>query len=339
MKHKTFSYNKYFKTFFRLHASCFIIIASLFILHAERVSAQEVGLSLTPPLVKLIIKPGKSVVVGFRLQNTGDPAIVNSYVRGFKPIGNLGAVQIKREFDGPIQFNLENYDLELNEAFFLKSRDNQQLLLKITVPENTTEGDYYYSFLNQTKAGSSDTGATVSNVSATIGANILITVTKTGERQTKGRIYQFELLPHYRLSLFGGKLNFYESIDEIKTKLIVANEGANTITPSGSIQLIGNFGERATFTIPPQNVLAYSERLLIATPSTNTAKRDESVSFSIKGFFLGRYRLNASLDLGDGTTTVFASTHFYAFPFKLIIALIFVGSVTFFIVKRIRNDH
>src|SRR3989338_5961428 len=98
--------------------------------------AQQVSLSLSPPLLELFIKPGKAIMVAYKLDNLGDPTFLNLKVLPFEAKDNLGNIRIKPEFEGPVRFSLDNADLQLEQPFFLKAGGSQQILLRIRIPEN-----------------------------------------------------------------------------------------------------------------------------------------------------------------------------------------------------------
>jgi polyribonucleotide nucleotidyltransferase len=98
--------------------------------------AQTISLSLSPPLIETMVKPGKSLLVAYTLENNADPAIMHAYVRSFEPKGNTGAIKIKDELEGPVHFSLDNSDIELDKPFFMKPNGSQQLLLRIRIPES-----------------------------------------------------------------------------------------------------------------------------------------------------------------------------------------------------------
>src|SRR3990167_6911968 len=114
------------------------------------INAQQVSLSISPPLLELFIKPGKSIMVAYKLDNLGDPAFINLKVLPFEAKDNLGNIRIKPEFEGPVRFGLDNSDLQLERSFFLKAGGSQQILLRIRIPEKITDGDFYYSLLAET---------------------------------------------------------------------------------------------------------------------------------------------------------------------------------------------
>jgi len=303
----------------------------------RNVRAQQLSLTISPPLTEMVIKPGKSVVIAYTITNLGEPVTLVPGVRPFAPQGTQGNLIIEKELSGPIRFNLENSNIQLDAPFSLPSRQGQQLLLKIRVPEGTPEGDYYYTFLAESKPGNLPEGTSASRAASIIGANILITVTESGAVIVKGSIGQFAVIPQRTINILGKKLPFFESTDTIPIVLIINNTGNNLIKPYGTINLSGNFGERAEYSLLPQNILSQSSRLITATPSANIS--NGSSSLTIKGFFVGKYTLTASLDFGTGTEKQTTAVVFYALPFKLIIATLFALIIGISLVKNLGKSE
>lgn len=324
----------------------FLIFNFSVFLFGEKIFAQQVSLAIYPPLLEVFIKPGKSIMVAYNLQNYGDPVILSTKVLPFEPKDNLGKIKIKDEFEGPIRFSLDNADLKLNEPFFLKTREKQQLLLRIRVPEGAPEGDYYYTLLVETEPPTNLEGKASGRTKASIGSNILITVSSSGKVEVKGKIALFEVLPRYKLNLGNWQINIFDSGDKIPVVLIAQNQGKNLIKPDGEITLRGNFGETAKYQILPQNILAQSQRLLIATPSANIDCQgfkkppkycQQPVSLLISGFFLGKYNLLTNIFFGENAPKIFAQTSFIALPFKLILAFVFAVLLGILIIKKINS--
>lgn len=332
----------------RQYSLPFAFLIILFLILTSPVSAQQVSLSLSPPLLEVFIKPGKSIVVAYNLQNFGDPTILVANVLPFEPKDDLGNIRIKEEFEGPIRFSLDNADLQLEQPFFLKTHDRQQLLLRIRVPEGAPDGDYYYTLLAQTQPPPTTEGAASSRARATIGSNILITVTGSGMVEVKGKIALFEVLPRWIFNFFGKKLRLFDSNDKIPVILIGQNQGKNLIKPEGEIVLKGNFGEMAKYEIVPQNILAQSQRLLIATPSAEFDCPEKGnkpifcrqpITLLLSGFFIGRYNLSTNINFGETSPKVFASTSFVAIPFKLLLAVFVALVIGIFLIQKLaKND-
>lgn len=310
---------------------------SLLIFNFKVVNAQQVSLSLSPPLVELIIKPGKSVLVAYQIENLGDPVYLTADVVSFEVKDSLGNVRLKEKAEGPFRFSLDNSSLKLNQPFFLKTRQKEQLLLRIRTIEGAPEGDYYYTLIVTTQPRTVSEGESIGNTKATIGANIIATITESGKIDIKGKIALFDVLPRLRLSLGKSHLNLFDSNDKIPIVLILENKGKNFIKPEGEIILKGNFGETAHYQLLPQNILAESQRLIEATPSA-AVELKKPVSLILSGFFLGRYRLSTNINFGQGTPNVFASTAFIALPFRLILGLFGALIIIYLILKKFNKD-
>ncbi len=322
----------------------FVCVAS-FALRTSPIQAQQTTLSLSPPLLETIIKPGKSILVAYQLRNVADPVILKATVRPFTPSDNINGITIEPTLTGPVNFILDNADLRLEEAFFLRTRENRQLLLRISIPPETPEGDYYYTLLVQTQPAPQVEGSTTSRSQMSLGSNILITVTASGAVDIKGKIALFEIVPRYKISLFSKTWNIIDSQDRVPLIAIVQNLGKNVIKPQGEIILRGNFGEKASYDITPKNVLAQSQRLLSATPTLTIDCQDKqdplcrkTPSLILTGFFVGQYSLATTLTFGEGTPNFYASTAFIALPLKLFIAIMIVVSVSLMIIRRSKKE-
>ena len=291
--------------------------------------AQQVSLSLSPPLLELFIKPGKAIMVAYNLKNYSDPTFLNLKILPFEAKDNLGNIRIKSEFEGPVRFSLDNADLKLDQPFFLKTNDSQQILLRIRIPENITDGDYYYSLLAETIPPTSSEGIGSARAKATIGSNILVTISNSGNVDIKPKI-----------ALFSVRGKIFDSSDKIPVVLTVVNKGKNIIKPEGQISLKGNFGETAKYDIISKNILARSERLLEATPSAlldcdkGTDGACPASTLILSGFFIGKYNLSTEIRFGENSPTIFGFTTFYAFPFKIIAGIIFTSLIVVFIIKK-----
>ena len=293
--------------------------------------AQQVSLSLSPPLIELFIKPGKAVMVAYKLENLGDPTFLNLKILPFEAKDSLGNIRIRSEFEGPVRFSLDNSELSLGKPFFLKTNSSQQILLRIRIPENITDGDYYYSLLAETSPPTAIEGVGSARTKATIGSNILVTISNSGNVDINPKITLFSTL---------GKV--FDSSDKIPVVLTVVNKGKNMIKPEGQISLKGNFGETSKYDIISKNILAQSERLLEATPSSLMDCRKRKCLFPtslfLSGFFIGKYNLSTQIKFGENSPTIFASTIFYAFPFKIVAGILITVIIVIIIIKRNNQD-
>lgn len=310
----------------------FIIVITIIFIPGQA-NAQQVSLSISPPLLELFIKPGKSIMVAYRLDNLGDPAFINLKVLPFEAKDNLGNIRIKGEFEGPVRFSLDNSDLQLEQPFFLKAGGSQQILLRIRIPENIVDGDFYYSLLAETAPPTVSEGLGSARAKATIGSNILVTISNSGNIDIKPRLVLFDILSKLKFNFLGKVIKIFDSADKIPAVFIVENKGKNMIKPEGQITLKGNFGETAKYDIISKNILAESQRLLEATPS---AQIDSSLptSLILSGFFIGKYNLSTQISFGENSPTIFGSTSFFAFPFKITGGVLIAVLIILLVIKK-----
>lgn len=308
---------------------CFTLLAVGYCLSAIPSWAQELSLGISPPLLEILIKPSKSIMIAYKVDNYGDPVIAKARILPFEPFGNQGNIQIADEFSGPVRFSLDNSDIELDKPFFMKTRESKQLLLRIRLPENTPNQDYYYTLLIETEAPPNQDGLTSSKARGAIGANILITATGTGRTQIKGSISLFDFLK-------SNKWRIFDSNAKIPIVLNVKNDGKNMFQSEGEIILSGAMGLKTSYKIVPQNILAQSEKTLTATPS---AEFDKPASLVLNGFFIGRYNLVAILSFGEGLEPLTASASFIAFPFRWLFGIVFAISLGALVIKRLSGER
>lgn len=309
------------------------------------VAQQALSLQITPSELEVIIKPGKTVVLTYNIKNLGDPTQATVKILPFEAGNEKGDIRIKPEFEGPIRFQLDNSDIALDQPFFLKSNEDRQLILNLRIPENAPEGDYYYTVLIETEPQSSLLSNIGSQNKLTVGSLLLTTVTQTGVIDVKAKVTIFDVISSLSFQFGQQKIHLFDSSDRIPVSLIVSNKGINAVAPEGTINLRGNFGEQAKFTILPQNVLAQSQRLLSASPSAELACGDKPdslckspISLIIPGFFIGNYKLSTTIDFGEGTPTISADTSFIALPFKFILAIIAVIGISYIIIRKIASQ-
>ena len=119
------------------------------------------------------------------------------------------------------------------------------------------------------------------------------------------------------------------------------------IKPEGQITLKGNLGETAKYDIISRNILAESQRLLEATPSSqidcDDYRRTEQkclfpTSLLLSGFFIGKYNLSTQINFGENSPMIFGSTSFFAFPFKISAGILITVLIIMVIIKRNKNN-
>jgi len=316
-----------------------VFLTSCLLLLTSNVLAQQSSLSLSPSLTEIVIKPGYSTTQRYKLTNLGDPAIVKIRIMAMESRDSLGNINLKNKFNTPIRFELQSQTISLDEAFFLKNSSSQEFFLKVEVPEDTPQRDYYFTLIAESQPPPAQEGAVNIRAKISLGTNLLITVTTDGKVEIKPKISLFEVIPKNKIKLFGLEINLFNSLDEIPVVLTVDNRGINVIKPRGEISLRGPLWQSKRFEIKPQNVLAKSQRQL-SIESAKISPRPYPLyprTLTLSGFFFGVYKLSASISFGQGTPILYATTSFLVFPVKLFILLILLLLGATFILKKLRT--
>lgn len=308
-----------------------IIITIITVIRSPITHAQSVSLGLYPPILQVMIQPGKSLTQVYKVNNFGDPVIVSSEVKAFMPEGETGTINLvdceRIEVIGCESlgwFSIQNADLSLGDPFFLGSGRNQEAVLKITVPDYASEGDYYNTLLFTTQAPPQGPEKR-SRATATIGSNILITVSKDGNPTREIKIVEFSAK-----SVGASGLPIFDSFIEIPVTLKVQNTGTAYTSVKGKLALTGFPGLKADYKIPAQNILAGKTRLLSISPN-------QEFSLTLPpGFYLGRYNLTTEVENEDGTVKK-AQTSFFALPIKFIFFITAAFSLLTIILKIRKN--
>lgn len=335
-----------------------IVITIINIISTRSARAQSIDLGVWPPILQVVIQPGKSITQVYKVTSFGDPAIISSSVTPFVPEdeeGNVKLIDCKTvEVIGCESlnwFSLQNANLELGQAFFLGSDRTQEAVVKIAVPDYASEGDYYNTLLFTTQAAPG-LGQKNSRAKVTIGSNILITISKDGNPTRDIKIVEFSTKNFFQLLTSHFSLPVHDSFEPIPVTLRVQNTGNAYTSVSGKITLSGFPGLKSNFSLVSQNILAGSTRLLSATPSAEL--NNPSSNFSLqsptsnvpsptslilpRGFYLGRYTLEAEVENENGMTKL-VKISFYALPLKIIfwiVLIILISSVIFKFKKKLR---
>ncbi len=299
------------------------------------IRAQGASLSIWPPILTIMSQPGKTITQVYKIQNNGDPVILNSLILPFVASGENGNISLidcqKVEViscESLSWFSFQNANLALNQAFFLGSGKTQEVVLKISIPDYAAEGDYYHTLLFTTQA-SSAYEPNRSRTSLTIGSNILITISKDGNPVRTIKPIEFSAHQVFSFGFFRFSLPIFDSFAQIPVKLRVQNTGQAFTAVSGQISLTGFPGLKSLYQLPSQNILAGTTRLLTASPSGELNYNFHQNTLLLpKGFYLGRYRLTAKLENEEGEKEI--KIFFYALPLK--ISFLFLCLTTAFMI-------
>jgi len=318
-----------------------LVFAHLFILacyllkFAPIAKAQSLSLSLSlwPPILEAMMIPGKSITQAYTITNSGLDTIIDTKIFKFEPSDEHGNITLVEEVSADQKcplFSFENANLSLSVPFRLKSGNSEQVILKITIPEDCPEEDYYFTFLFSTPPAAK-IGQSVAREAGTIGANLLLTVSKDGQPLRKGEITEFTLNHCRKLPLFNFCL--LDSLDPVEFILKISNTGQAFWKPFGKVKINGLLRQSAEIEIMAENVLTKASRQLHGQCQEGEEIYPCPLGWQPK-FLLGPYRAKAELAITSPQgNKINSQVTFLAFPFKLGLAIL----VAFVVLGLIKN--
>jgi len=300
-------------------AFCIAILHfTFYILHLSQAHGQTFSLGIYPPILEVMIKPGKTITQAYKVKNSGDDLVLTPNIVSFNPKDELGNVYLTRL--NPVAknwFSLTNANIQLGQPFSLPSGTSQQLVLKIKIPDDAIDSDHYFS-LTLTTSPTPLIGMTKIGTKGVITSNILLTISKDGTPQRKAEISKFS------------SKKIFDSFDKPDFDVQIKNIGQAYLQPQGSISIYNTIGKKiADLELLPENVLVNAIRKI-------NCRADNKVAPCQLGtkFLIGRYQ--AKLDFQVDAENYQTEITFYAFPIKLSLALLLTGTMLIIILKRRR---
>jgi hypothetical protein len=301
-----------------------LIFACLIFLAAPAAHAQSLSLSIWPPLLEVMIQPGKSITQVYKLSNEGETdLVVKGEILAFNPLGEQGEIQLSDQQSPAHEWiSFQNADLGLGQNFAVKAGQSQQIVLKIKVPLEAKEDDYYLTLLFETQPSALNENLSEAQARAKIGANILLTVSETGEPPRKAEISEFKVQ--------SAKFKIIDSFTRPQFLLRVKNTGRSFFKPMGTITTTGWLGQKFISDLLPENILTNSVRAInCATP--DSPDRVSPCQINTR-FLLGPYQARVEFGLDKISSDYTAKINFIALPIKLILGILILV-ILFIVIK------
>lgn len=313
---------KYFLIFFLLYLTSYIIPPAL-----GEANAQDLSLSISPPIIEVMIMPGKKTQQTFSIINEGMDGYASVRIVPFTPQDEEGNVNV---IDNPNfsdtaayenWFTLLSPSAKFGDKFFLRQGEKKDIKLTISPPVEAKEKDYYFTLLYEMEPGDlAQLGGYSGNISkAKIGANLLISVSKDGKPYKKAQVVEFS----------APKL--IDSLSKLSYTLRIENTGQFFFKPTGKITVNPLFGKKEVLEIAPVNIVSSTVRNVPCILAEELIKCTYD-----KTVLAGFYKATASFTTdGEGKEYV-AQTTTIALPFTIVFAITSVFLV-FFLVRNITN--
>lgn len=287
---------------------CFV--CNLFIwnlVFAESLSAQTLGLSISPPINEIMIIPGKNVTQNYTVSNNGIDGYASIFIVPFKAEGEDGKISLNEEdtitANSPYAswFSIASPNIKLGEKFYIRQGEATVISLKISPPSDAPEKDYYFTIIYQLESDySSGFRATGSTNQARVGSNLLISLSENGVPEKNFEISEFSAP------------KFIDSLGKLKFNVRIKNNGLYLFKSNGNISIKSTFNQGENLEIAPFNIISGSTRNIPCIKEENIFACESS-----KKVFLGIYKstLKVSPDGGENSQEKTAKT--VALPFSL----------------------
>ncbi|MBU2577443.1 DUF916 domain-containing protein [Patescibacteria group bacterium] len=273
------------------------------------VSAQQIGVTVSPLTFELTANPGDTLTNTLKIYNPTESIIsIKMEVEDFRPIGEVGQVIVEPEEE--MIYSLKRWVKTTPAEFTLEPREQKFVDFAIEVPENAEPGGKYGSVLASTTGviGEKVTGAAIAQK---VGALVLLTV--AGEVKEELKVKEFSA-PSF---LEYGPVPFVIRFE---------NTGTVHARPRGYVSITNIWGKKATDVEFPQlNVIPGAIRKI-------ETKWDNKWLFGkYTATLVGSYG-TANLPFNPAVLT------FWVFPWKIALGILLALALilTFFVKTRKR---
>ena len=314
-----------------------IINILCFMLNAGAIpaNAKELSLSINPPIIEIKAIPPTTVISQINIQNKSDAQVSLSIeFKSFKPKGENGEIIYSKEAL-EIFKNIQIMDADMPiDSLILGPKQQKNLNLTITVPQDTSISDYYFSVIFV----STDFPQIESNSSTNqlgIATNVLLSI---GPLE----------IPKAVLEKFSSDI-FLEK-GPVPFMIRIKNDGTHFIKPKGEINIKNMFGQSVgKLNLVSANILSGSTRAIpndiymqALKTSNPITKDDNSLSFKNpialwkENFLLGLYTATLNISMSDEGPIFTKTINFFAFPFQILIAIIVIVIAAIVIANRLK---
>jgi hypothetical protein len=287
-----------------------VIIAFTSILcFPSQVAAQSTTLSITPPVVEILVSPGKKLIQNFTFKAEGENLSVIPEIHVAHPQDEHGHVTIDPKPYSPSSISLtiaSNY--QLGKPIPLK---NNELTLSLTFDAATVDiaEDIYLALVM--RVGSTEELLSASATLPAISALIFTTINPTGVTPVDIQIENFDLPL------------FHDSYLPLTVNPTLKNNVPIMLRPRGTYEVLSSSG-KTIFSLPlyPNLILGESTRAI----QTSVKDIPSTLTWSPSWKNLGPFRLRLTITTEGGTKIVEVEKPIWILPIRGII-LILLASI------------
>lgn len=292
------------------------------------IHAQSVGLSISPPVIEILMKPNTSLIQAVTIKNQGETTNIVPEIVPIVPIDSFGHTSLdftNSSIYSPLTISLENANYQLNQPFTLRSGDSAQLVLRLESASIVEPEDIYLALA--ISALSNQTGD--STIISTISSLILATITPTTNIPIDLEISAFPLA------------KIHDSINPLDITGTLTNNTPHMIRPVGTIT-ITNLKEHTVYeqSIYPHLILKESSREIEGLYQENETSAAEPTPLSWKPSLLdiGPHQVTLTINSQSGDLITELSKTVWILPIQITIYLL-VAIILLLTYKSYRSNH
>lgn len=297
---------------FRISLVCLVFLISYFVFGVSPVKAQQATLSISPPVVEILIAPNKRITQTFIVKHDG-AVVITPTLHLFKPSGVNGQAQIDPNPLTPPQIPLVvTSSLPLGNPYH-PSSDLTEITLTIEAPTTDTPQDLYFALLVTTEPVASF--ATASTTAPGIASLIVATVNPGSVYPIDVSLENFDT-PHIQ-----------DSALALTLSPLLKNNTDLMIRPGGKYEVFAPSGKTVFSTnLYPNLVLGNSSRLV-------QADGPAPLEWTPTWKDLGPYRHRLTIETQGGSKLVESEKTVWVFPIRASI-VIFLGVLVLILIWR-----
>lgn len=294
------------------------------------VQAQQTALTLSPPVVEILISPTHKVTQTFNFSYQGPNLFFLPELHLIKPIDSHGHVQVEPQPLDPAKIPLViKSSKPLGQPFELTESGSTPLTLTFEAPTTDLPIDLYLALV--LKAVAPETPQTSSLAQPAISSLILVSINPTS------------LIP-IELSLTSFDLpTLHDSSSPLLLSPELVNKTEIMIRPEGKLEIIGPSGQTIqSLSLYPNLILGNSSRLLQGTEScsaeqTSIPCNPTSLSWHPSWRTIGPHRLRLTITTQGGSQLLQSEKMLWMLPIRFLILLLVSGVTTLAIISITRK--
>jgi len=266
-------------------------------------SIPEQSIEISPPSQELDVDPGETVTFKTIVRNNGNVSYpLNVRIEDFTASGDEGQVALVE--DGP--WSIASWATIEPSKFDLDPKEEQEVTVTLNVPQQDIGGGKYGAVVFSREGEGAKRAASVSQEIASL---FLLRIS--------GPINE-----HLKILNFTAP-SFVE-FGPVPFEMKFENTGNVHVKTTGIISVMNVLGKKVDdIVIPPTNVFPKAKRIVRA-------------SFD-DVFLIGPYQAVAIIYYGSNNKSITTYTPFFAFPVRIVAAIIFILFLLFLLRKRIQK--